>query len=44
MDTASGKLAKQASYDIAHKQQRNQHRNQGKGQRDDGKANLLRSL
>ena len=39
-----GKLAEQPPDNIAHKQQRDQHRNQGEGQRDNGKADLARAF
>ncbi len=39
-----GKLAEQPPDDIAHKQQRDQHRNQREGERNNGKADLPRAL
>ena len=39
-----GKLAEQSPDDIAHKQQRDQHRNQREGQRDNGKSDLARTF
>ena len=39
-----GKFAKQPAHHIAHKQQRDHHRDQRDGQRNDGEANLLRPL
>ena len=38
------KLAEQAAHDVAHKQQRDQHRNQRYRERDDGEANLRRTF
>ncbi len=39
-----GKLAEQTAHDIAHKQQRDQHRDQREGEGDDSKANFARTL
>ena len=39
-----GEFPKQASHHIAHEKQRDQHGNQGEGERNDRKANLLRTL
>src|SRR6266851_1180530 len=38
------KLTEQSPHNIAHEQQRNQHRDQAHSQRNDGKPNLLRAL
>ena len=38
------KFAEQPPHHPGHEQQRNKHRNQGNGQRDDGEANLRRAL